>query len=226
MLSSVVQAIRRPGCRKHSSAPHVTGSSSSSAGGKAWATVAKPGVWRGAQNGRDRLSGTLVLLQWSLSRALVAPGRGATMTVIMALPMPADEVEAALHRFFSSTREARVVAAYLFGSIARGTGHSQSDVDVAVLYPADPPRTLAALPLDVQAGLERVLGAPVDVIVLNRAPVDLVHRVLRDGRLVFEGDRSARIRFEVRARNEFFDLLPILERYRRPRLARPADRAP
>jgi hypothetical protein len=45
--------------------------------------------------------------------------------------------------------------------------------------------------------------------------VDLAHRVLRDGLLLLERDRSARIRFEVRARNEYFDLLPHLRRYRR-----------
>jgi hypothetical protein len=42
-----------------------------------------------------------------------------------------------------------------------------------------------------------------------------VHRVLRDGVLLLDHDRSARIAFEVRSRNEYFDLLPILERYRR-----------
>ena len=52
-------------------------------------------------------------------------------------------------------------------------------------------------------------------MVLNRAPVDLIHRVLRDGILLKESDPSARIRFEVKARREYFDLLPILRRYRR-----------
>ena len=42
-----------------------------------------------------------------------------------------------------------------------------------------------------------------------------MHRVLRDGILIDEADRAARIRFEVAARNEYFDLLPILQRYRR-----------
>lgn len=53
------------------------------------------------------------------------------------------------------------------------------------------------------------------LVVLNNAPVDLIHRVLRDGEIVFEADRSARIRFEVAARNEYFDLLPVLRRYRK-----------
>ena len=52
-------------------------------------------------------------------------------------------------------------------------------------------------------------------MVLNRAPADLVHRILRDGILMLERDRNARIAFEVQRRNEYFDLLPILKRYRR-----------
>jgi hypothetical protein len=45
--------------------------------------------------------------------------------------------------------------------------------------------------------------------------LDLVHRILVEGILVHERDRSRRIAFEVRARNEYFDMLPILERYRK-----------
>jgi hypothetical protein len=69
--------------------------------------------------------------------------------------------------------------------------------------------------------LERTLGQTVQVVVLNNAPPDLIHRVLRDGRLLLDRDRAARIRFEVRARNEYFDLLPTLNRYRRRETAAP-----
>jgi hypothetical protein len=55
------------------------------------------------------------------------------------------------------------------------------------------------------------------VVVLNSAPADLVHRVLRDGQLLLDRDRSRRIRFEVKARNEYFDLQPVLARYRAAR---------
>jgi hypothetical protein len=73
------------------------------------------------------------------------------------------------------------------------------------------------LPLDLEADLERLLGVPTQVIVLNHAPVDLVHRVLRDGKLLVDRDPSARIEFEVRARNGFFDLKPVLDQYRAAR---------
>ncbi len=121
-----------------------------------------------------------------------------------------------------AARNENVAAVYLFGSIARGEDRADSDVDIAVLYgkPVEP--GLAGLKLDLAGDLEERLGRHVDLVVRDRQPPDLIHRVLRDGILVLENHRSARIRFEVRARNEYFDLLPILQRYRRPHGTRAA----
>ena len=104
---------------------------------------------------------------------------------------------------------------YLFGSLARAESASGSDVDVAILFDHDPPRTLQGLQLGLADELQRMLGRRVDLIILNHAPADLVHRVLRDGILLCEPSRSARIRFEIRLRNEYFDLEPIRTLYRR-----------
>ena len=109
----------------------------------------------------------------------------------------------------------RLVAAYLFGSVARGTDSSSSDIDVGLLLRTAPSGELNDLRFNLEGNLERALGQRTQVVILNNAPPDLVHRVLRDGRLLLDRDRAARIRFEVRARNEYFDLLPILNRYRR-----------
>ena len=108
-----------------------------------------------------------------------------------------------------------MLCAYLFGSTARGEADAQSDLDVAVLLSADPPPTLEGLRGDLADDLGEATGRPVDLVVLNRAPPDLVHRILRDGLLILERDAEARIRFEMASRNAYFDLLPHLLRYRR-----------
>lgn len=118
-------------------------------------------------------------------------------------------------RDYFEARSRGVVCVYLFGSVARGTAHGRSDVDVAVLLERDPPATLAGSAVSLGGELERHLGRPVDLVVLNRASVDLVHRVLRDGLVVFDPRPRERIQFEVRARNAYFDLKPVLDRYRR-----------
>jgi uncharacterized protein len=118
-----------------------------------------------------------------------------------------------LQKFFDRDHPG-IVCIYLYGSMARGESHPGSDIDIAVLYAEEPPPTLDGLGLDLGSALEQYTHQPVDVVVLNRAPVDLVHRVLRDGQLLCDRDRSARIRFEVQARNAYFDLLPYLRQYR------------
>jgi predicted nucleotidyltransferase len=132
--------------------------------------------------------------------------------------MDLERLSTAVRDFFSDAPPG-VVAVYLFGSRARETATPRSDVDVAILYAQPPAPSLEGIPLDTEADLERVLGVPVQVVVLNQAPVDLVHRVLRDGKLLLDRDPSARIRFEVRARNEFFDLQRVLAQYRAPRVS-------
>ncbi len=108
-----------------------------------------------------------------------------------------------------------VLAIYLYGSRARGTASSDSDVDLGALLRSAPPPSLHSVARELEAAVERAVKLPVEVVVLNTAPADLVHRVLRDGVLLLDRDRAARIRFEVQSRNEYFDLAPLRRLYRR-----------
>ena len=134
--------------------------------------------------------------------------------------MSAADIKEALQQ--AVTTVDGIVCAYLFGSQARGDAGEKSDVDVAILLEKTPPATLAGLRPDIVAMLEARLRRPVDLVLLNHAPADLVHRVLRDGVLIDERDRAARIAFEVKARNEYFDLGPVRARYRAGANARAA----
>jgi predicted nucleotidyltransferase len=127
-----------------------------------------------------------------------------------------DSIAERLIEYFTA-RSAGVVAVYLYGSTSRGTARSDSDVDVGMVLAHVPPATLDSQPYESEADLERLLGRPVQIVVLNHAPADLRARVLREGRLLVDVDRGARIRFEVQTRNEAFDLEPILREYRAPR---------
>ena len=126
--------------------------------------------------------------------------------------MERDRIETAVQALCGE--DPNVVAVYLFGSQARGTATPSSDVDVAVLYRDPPEQGLQALSLPLEGELERSLRAAVQAVTLNTAPLDLVHRVLRDVHLLLERDAARRVAFEVRARNEYHDLRPYLDEYR------------
>lgn len=128
-------------------------------------------------------------------------------------------LEQRIRDIFGARSDVRAV--YLFGSTARGTASTGSDVDVGVLFDPPPPRQLNSPRFAIEGELERALGGPVDLVVLNDAPIDLRMRVLRDQRLLIDRDPSARIAFEVRTRNEAFDLAPVLARYRAARGQQP-----
>ena len=71
----------------------------------------------------------------------------------------------ALRRHFDSMQSEDIVCAYLFGSVARGIGHSGSDVDIAVLYEEKPPETLegSGIPL-AAAGMESESMVDLDLV--------------------------------------------------------------
>lgn len=100
--------------------------------------------------------------------------------------------------------DGRVRFAYLFGSRARGDATATSDVDIAVhlTSEADPLETPPAL-----AGLASVvLGTDdVDLVILDRAPISLRHRIVRDRRVIVDRCPAFRIAFESRTLREGWD---------------------
>jgi predicted nucleotidyltransferase len=120
-----------------------------------------------------------------------------------------------LRELVASSAPAGVVAVYLYGSQARGDASAESDIDLGLLLARTPPPVLRSVARDLEDVVERALRRSTQVVVLNTAPADLVHRVLRDGILILDRDRAARILFEVQSRNEYFDLEPLRRLYRR-----------
>ncbi len=113
-------------------------------------------------------------------------------------------IEEKLHSYFLNASHVEV--AYLFGSVARGTARSQSDVDVAVLFSSD----LTIMErfehkLTVSADLEDLLRCAVDVVDLKSADLFFIHCIMMEKVLLFERNASTRVAFEVKARREFFD---------------------
>jgi uncharacterized protein len=105
-----------------------------------------------------------------------------------------------------------VVLVYLFGSHARHQARATSDLDIAVLLDEQErdPLELLERRLDLGARVQDIMRGPVDVVLLNRAPLLLQGEVMREGKLLYEADRAARVEYEVRARTLWFDFQPRL----------------
>jgi predicted nucleotidyltransferase len=107
-------------------------------------------------------------------------------------------------------RESDVGYALLFGSSARGSSHARSDVDVAVGLRSSA-RDARALGT-IAARLEAAAGRPIDLVVLDEAPVALAYRIFRDGQVLVERDRAALVARKARALLDYLDWKPVEER--------------
>jgi predicted nucleotidyltransferase len=82
--------------------------------------------------------------------------------------------------------------ALLFGSVARGTANTSSDVDVAVVAPGVDRLTLAR-------DLSLAIGREVDVVDLAGAGYPLLSAIVRDGVVVAEHSPGAEARWRTHA---------------------------
>lgn len=90
---------------------------------------------------------------------------------------------------------------YLHGSRAAHTDKPHSDIDIAAHFGGSGVQSYDVL-----------LPHQVDLLVLDRAPLELAGRVAVHGRLLFEHDVVARVRWEATTRKIFFDELPRIRR--------------
>lgn len=122
--------------------------------------------------------------------------------------------------------ELGVAAVYLFGSRAEGVAGELSDFDVAVLF-SDPliarsdTNELYNKLYDVFSDIFNTSGFKnIDIVFLERAPLELQFDVIRHGKVLCEISRDARIDFEHRAAMLYFDFKPLLEDFNKQVLAK------
>lgn len=127
-----------------------------------------------------------------------------------------------LCRYFETSSVPGFVSVYLFGSVARGAEHRESDVDVGVLldrsrHPDRADRN--ALRIDLTSALIHVLGRNVvDVVILNDAPPELGRKVVTRGERVYCRDAEKDHAFVRDVQLRAADLEPFLRRMRRIKL--------
>ncbi len=103
-------------------------------------------------------------------------------------------------------KEPAIKFGYLYGSVL--DSDTVHDVDVG-LYLRESEAASAATAIDLSNRLTAIIGMPVDVRVLNEAPLSFVYHVLR-GRLLFCRDEECLTEMLEDVPRRYLDLAPLL----------------
>ena len=102
-----------------------------------------------------------------------------------------------------------VALAYLFGSQVRGDVGPMSDVDVAVLLDSTegqrPVYEVLRSSVAKAVNQERV-----DVLLLNKAPIELAYAIIVEGELIYQRNEYMRVEYEAKIMSLYADYLPVL----------------
>lgn len=114
-----------------------------------------------------------------------------------------------------------IVSAYLFGSVADGRAHRESDVDVGILldravHPRPADRFDARL--RCVGRLSAALGREADVVILNDAPPQLARHIMATGDRALLNDPAVDHAFRRTTMSRAADLEPFLRRARQVKL--------
>ena len=108
--------------------------------------------------------------------------------------------------------ESNVIYAILFGSAVEGRLREDSDVDVAVRFSTRPdPLELGRL----SSLMESVVGRPVHIVDIGRAPPPLRYEIFRTGVVILVRDETLMAEDKARAIMEYLDFKPYYERMAR-----------
>lgn len=124
--------------------------------------------------------------------------------------MDKDKIRETVEDVLSGREE--IVAVYLFGSFAKGTEHSQSDVDIGLILDKELDFSEES---KLEAELSNKLGRKADLRILNNQDNRFVYNVLRKGELLFTQKQDKKHTFEQKVLRKYLDMKPFHEEYDR-----------
>ena len=103
---------------------------------------------------------------------------------------------------------------YLFGSRIDGNVGPLSDYDLGVFIDRlkDGPQICSLISHSLAKKLQT---NNIDVILLNRVPIELAFSIIAHGALLYERDIQTKVEYEARIMSMYFDYLPVLRAQRK-----------
>ena len=99
-----------------------------------------------------------------------------------------------------------ILAVYIFGSFI--SERHFSDIDIGIINAMDLSKPLD-FELKLENRLEKLIKYPIDVRILNRAPISFIQNVFRAGRVIIDKNPNMRADFEGRILKQYFDFAPV-----------------
>jgi len=104
----------------------------------------------------------------------------------------------------------KIIAVYIFGSFI--SGRSFSDIDIGIILAKDLSHSFD-FELNLENRLEEIVKYPIDVRILDQAPISFSQNVFRTGRIIIDKEPNIRADFEGRILKQYFDFSPFQKRY-------------
>ncbi|MFN3533149.1 MAG: type VII toxin-antitoxin system MntA family adenylyltransferase antitoxin [Candidatus Brocadia sp.] len=107
----------------------------------------------------------------------------------------------ALKKYFNSRED--VLMSFIFGSFIKGREHEGSDIDIAIYLKPEQNMLEIEEPVfyksedEIWGDLERILKREVDLVILNRSPVNICDVAVREGLPIVIRDRKTFLRYMV-----------------------------
>lgn len=117
-------------------------------------------------------------------------------------------IEIFAHQLEKQDKEIRF--AYIFGSFISETYFSDIDIGIVVGFDLKSPLDFE---IELENQLEKIAKFPVDVRVLNNAPISFTQNVFRTGRVILDKYPNIRADFEGKILKEYFDFAPYHRLY-------------
>lgn len=115
-------------------------------------------------------------------------------------------------------KDRNIVFAYVYGSFGRGE-REFSDIDIAVFVKRVPERCVE-YENKLAIKLEKLIKKPVEVRVMNKLPLLLTSRIIKEGKLIFSRDEKQSVKFETIMMSMYLDFLYLMKEYDRIRAKR------
>lgn len=103
-----------------------------------------------------------------------------------------------------------IVAAYLFGSVATGKDHEDSDIDIGIVVEGTHDFSKTT---ELEKELSRKMERKADLRVLNTQETQFKYHVLKTGELILSKDEKKRTEFEEHVMRKYLDMKPFYETY-------------